>query len=58
MREKSIQIICMPIDTLERNMHILLAMNVVEKATLHFIVPIRKNILFSRKFEFLKVPMY
>ena len=57
MREKSIQIICMPIDTLERNMHIILAMNVVEKATLHFIVPIRQNIFLSKKFGFLKVPM-
>ena len=48
----------MPIDTLERSMHILLAMNVVEKITLHFIVPIMKNILFSRKFKYLKVPMF
>ena len=48
----------MPIDTLERSMHILLAMNVVENATLFFIVIIRKNIPLSRKFGFLKVPMF
>ena len=48
----------MAINTLERSMHILLAMNVVEKTTLHFIVPIRQNILLIRKFGFLKVPMF
>ena len=58
VRKKSILIICMPIETLERSMHILLAMNVVEKVTLLFIVFIRKNILPSRKFGFLKVPIF
>ena len=48
----------MPTDTLEKSMHILLAMNVVENVTLLFIIFIRKNILLSIKFEFLKVPIF
>ena len=47
VRKKSMQIICMSIDTLEKSMHILLAMNVVENATLHFIVFIRKSFSFQ-----------
>ena len=52
---KNMSIICMPIDHLGRSMHISLAMNVVENATLLFIVLLMLNILLLRKFGFLKV---
>ena len=55
---KNMLIICMPIDHLGRSMHIFLAMNVVEKATLLFTVLLTLNILPLRKFGFLKVPIF
>ena len=58
MKKKSIPIICIPLDYLGRSMHIFLAMNVVENATLLFITLLMLNILLSRKFRFLKVPMF
>ena len=57
MRRKSIQITCMLIDHLERSMHTSLAINVVEKATLVFIVFLKINVLHLRRFGFLKVPI-
>ena len=58
IKVKNMSIICMPIDHLGRSMHISLAMNVVEKATLLFIVLLMLNILPLRKFGFLKVPIF
>ena len=58
MNKKIIQTICMLIDHLGRSMHILLAMNVVEKATLLFIVLIMPNTFLLKKFGFLKVPIF
>ena len=55
---KSISIICMPINHLGRSIHISLAMNVVEKATLLFIILLMLNIFLLRKFGFLKVPIF
>ena len=55
---KNMLIICMPIYHLGRSMHISLAMNVVEKATLFFTVLLTLNILPLRKFGFLKVPIF
>ena len=56
-RKKSIQITCMLIDHLKKGMHTSLAMNVVENATLLFIVLLKINVLHLRRFGFLKVPM-
>ena len=44
-------------DHLERSMHTSLAVNVVEKAILLFIVFLKINVLHLRRFGFLKVPM-
>ena len=55
---KNMSNICIPIDHLGRSMHISLAMNVVEKAILLFIVLLMLNILLLRKFGFLKVSIF
>ena len=55
---KNMSMICMLIDHLGRSMHISLAMNVVEKATLLFTVLLTLNIFPLRKFGFLKVPIF
>ena len=55
--KKSIHITSTQIDHLERSMFTSLAMNVVEKATLLFIILLKLNALHLRRFGFLKVPM-
>ena len=55
---KKMSIIYMLIDYLGKSMHTSLAMNVVEKVTLPFIVLLMLNIILLRKFGFLKVPIF
>ena len=50
--------IYMQINHLRRSMHILLAMNVVEKAILFFITLLMLNLILLRKFGFLKVLIF
>ena len=57
MKRKSIHITNMLINHLEKSMFTSLAMDVVEKATLLFIVLLKLNALHLRRFGFLKVPM-
>ena len=55
--KKNKEITCILIDHLERSMLTSLAMNVVEKVTLLFIILLKLNAFHLKRIEFLKVPM-